>query len=253
MKEEKLQTEEISTKNSKFLSWFDNFWYHYKWHTIVTIFIVIILGVSTAQACNTQRSDIIFTYAGPKEFVTAPEEKIALNSALSDVSKQIYGDKSNASVNTFLIYSKEQIEKIESELDENGKQKYVVDTAFNTSEMNSFDEFSKSGASFILLLDPSIYQRLINQSGESERLVELSAIYGTTPEGSFDKYSVRLGDTKIYKTIPELRSLPADTIVCLHGKLILSTKQKDYDMQTQVFKKFATLGDVTVSQSESNK
>ena len=251
IKEEKLQAEEISTKNSKFLSWLDNFWYHYKWHTIVTVFIVIILGVSTVQACNTKRSDIIFTYAGPKEFVTAPEEKIAINSALSDVSKKIYGDKSNASVNTFLIYSKEQIKEIESELDENGKQKYVVDTAFNTSEMNSFDEFSKSGASFILLLDPSVYQRLISQSGESERLVELSAIYGDTPKGAFDKYSVRLGDTKIYQTVPELRALPEDTIVCLHGKLILSTKQKDYDMQTQVFKEFAELGNVTASQTDA--
>ena len=141
------------------------------------------------------------------------------------------------------FFTKEQIKEIESELDENGKQKYVVDTAFNTSEMNSFDEFSKSGASFILLLDPSVYQRLLDQSGESERLVELSAVYGSTPEGALDKYSVRLGDTKIYQSVPELRALPADTVVCLHGKLILGTKQKDYDSQVTVFKELATLSE----------
>ena len=251
MKEEKLQTEEISTKDSKFLSWLDNFWYHYKWHTIVTVFIVLILGISTAQACNSEKSDIIFTYAGPKEFITAPEEKLAINSSLSDISKKIYGEKSNASINTFLVYSKEQIEEIESELDENGKQKYVIDTAFNTNEMNSFNEFSKSGASFILLLDPSVYQGFIAQNGEAERLIELSAIYGSTPEGAIDKYSVRLGDTKIYQTVPELQVLPADTVVCLHGKLILSTKQKDYDMQTQVFKEFATLSTIESSETDT--
>ena len=109
--------------------------------------------------------------------------------------------------------------------------------------MNSFDEFSKSGASFILLLDPSVYQRLLDQSGESERLVELSAVYGSTPEGALDKYSVRLGDTKIYQSVPELRTLPADTVVCLHGKLILGTKQKDYDSQVSVFKELATLSE----------
>ena len=96
-----------------------------------------------------------------------------------------------------------------------------------------------------------MYQRLISQSGESERLVELSAIYGATPNGALDKYSVRLGDTKLYQTNPELRALPADTVVCLHGKLILSTKQKDYDMQTQVFKEFATLGNITNSEIET--
>ena len=245
MKEEKLHTKEISTENNKFLSWLDNFWYHYKWHTIVTAFIAVVLVTCIVQFVTTPKSDILFTYAGPKEFVTAPEEKIAINSALSSVSKKVYGEDSKASLNSFLIYSKEQIKEIESEVDENGKQKYVVDTSFNTSEMNSFDEFSKSGASYILLLDPSIYQRFINQNGEADRLIELSAVYGNTPEGALDKYSVRLGDTKLYQTVPEIRALPADTVVCLHGKLILSTNQKEYDTQMQVFKELAVLGDIT--------
>ena len=248
MKEEKLDTKEISTKNSKFLLWFDNFWYHYKWHTIVIAFIVIVLGISTVQACTNQKVDVIFTYAGPKEFVTAPEEKAAINSALSNASKNVFGDKANSSLNSYLIYSKSQIEKIESELDENGNQKYTINTSFNTSQMNSFNEFSQAGASCIFLLDPSIYQNFIDESGNADRLMELSMVYGSTPEGALDKYSVRLGDTKIYQTTPELRALPADTIVCLHGKLILSTSQKDYDMQVEVFKEFATLGEITATE-----
>ena len=250
MKEEKLQTEEISTKNSKFLSWLDNFWYHYKWRTIIIAFVVIVLGVCSINLLTTPQSDILITYAGPKEFVTAPEEKAAINSALSDVSAKIYGDKARASLNSFLVYSKEQIEEIESELDENGNQKYTVDTAFITSELNSFDEYSKSGSSFILLLDPSVYQRLLNQSGETERLVDLSAIYESTPEGANDKYSVRLGDTKLYQSVAEIRALPADTIVCLHGKLILSVNQKEYDKQLEVFKELAMLGEVSTEKAE---
>ena len=253
MKEDKKYTEGISVKGSGFLTWLDNFWYHYKWHTIATVFIVIVLSVCVVQACNSERSDILFTYAGPKEFVTKPDEKVSVNSALSDSARKVYGEKANASLNSFLIYSKEQIEQIESELDENGNQKYVVDTAFNTSEMNGFDEFSRSGASFILLLDPSVYQRLIDQSGESERLMELSTIYEETPNGAYDKYSVKLGDTKIYQSMPELRVLPADTVVCLHAKLILSTKQKDYDKQVEVFKEFARLADTQSKDASDTK
>ena len=250
MKEEKIQTEEISTKNNKLLSWLDNFWYHYKWRTIIIAFVVIVLGVCLINLLTTPKSDILITYAGPKEFVTAPEEKAAINSALSDVSAKIYGDEAQASLNSFLIYSKEQIKDIESELDENGNQKYKVDTAFITSELNSFDEYSKSGSSFILLLDPSIYQRLLDQSGEAERLVELSAIYGSTPDGANDKYSVRLGDTKLYQNVAELRALPADTIVCLHGKLILSVSQKEYNKQLEVFKELAILGETSIEQTK---
>ncbi|MBE6534722.1 MAG: hypothetical protein E7678_07150 [Ruminococcaceae bacterium] len=244
MKEEKLHTEEISIKSSKFLSWLDNFWYHYKWHTIIISFIILVLVISIVQSCTTQKTDVVFTYAGPKEFVTAPEEKNGINSALSDVCVNEYGEKSNAYLNSFLIYSKDQIKDIESELDENGNQKYTVDTAFNTNQMNSFFEYSQSGASFILLLDPFVYQTLLDQSGNSERLVELSVLYGSIPEGANDKYSVRLGDTKIYQNVAELRVLPADTIVCLHGKLILSTTQKEYNKQVEVFKDFATLGEI---------
>lgn len=241
MKKDKSYTEGISTKDSKLLSWLDNFWYHYKWHTIAIAFILVVLVTVLVNCINTPKSNVIFTYAGPKEFVTAPAEKIAINSALSNVSKEVYGEKAVASLNSFLIYSREQIEEIESELDENGNQKYKVDTAFNTSEMNSFDEFSKTGASFILMLDPSVYQRMLDQNGESERLVELSAVFGSTPEGARDKYSVRLGDTEAYQSIPELRALPADTVLCLHARLILSTSKNEYDDHVEIFKSFAKL------------
>ena len=249
MKDEKLQTEEISIKNSKFLTWFDNFWYHYKWHTIVTVFIILVLGISIIQSCTSEKTDVVFTYAGPKEFVTSPEEKTGINNALGKVCADEYGEKANAYLNSFLIYSKEQIEDIQSELDDNGNQKYQVDTAFNTSQMNSFFEYSQSGASVILLLDPSIYQSFIDASGNSERLVELSTIYGTTPDGAFDKYSVRLGDTEIYQNVPELRALPENTLICFHSQLILSTNKKDYDKQMQIFKQIATLSKIQADTS----
>ena len=263
MKEEKAYTEGISMKESKFLSWFDNFWYHYKWHTIVTVFIVIVLTFCLVQSCSKKENDIIFTYAGPKEFVSDPAEKIEINAALSEFSGETYGENATAILRSFEIYSKEQIKEIENELleeaektlDETNKPKKTINTAFNTEEMNSFEDFLRSGATYVLLLDPSIYQTLIDSEGNTERLVELSSIYGSTPENARDKYSVRLGDTEIYKSNPALQALPADTVVCLHNKLI-ATKQNVYDMQLDVFKRFAVLSKTeieseSVSESES--
>lgn len=242
MKEEKLSTEGISIKNNKFLVWLDNFWYHYKWHTIITVFLVLVLGISIIQACTTQKTDIVITYAGPKNFVGVSDEKMGINSALSDISSEIYGEEANATLNSFLIYSKEQIKKIEDENYVSESERPKVNTAENTSAMNNFNEYLKAGASYILLLDPSIYKGI----GE-ERLIQLTEVYGSTPEGALDKYSVRLGDTELYQTVAELRALPADTVVCMHAKLV-TTKQNDYDMQKAVFKELATLGAVATEE-----
>ena len=37
---------------SKFLKWLDNYWYHYKWHTIIVAFFLIIGIISTVQIFN---------------------------------------------------------------------------------------------------------------------------------------------------------------------------------------------------------
>lgn len=243
MKEEKLSAEGISIKNNRFLVWLDNFWYHYKWHTIVALFLVIVLGVSLVQACTSEKTDIVITYAGPKGFVGVTDEKLGINSALSDASRDAYGDAANATLNSFLIYSKEQIEAIEKENYVSESERPKVNTADNTASMNNFNEYLKSGASYILLLDPSIYEGI----GE-ERFIELREVYGSLPEGARDKYSVRLGDTELYQTVAELRALPADTVVCMHARLV-TTRQGDYDMQKAVFASIAALGEIATEES----
>ena len=243
MKEEKLSAEKISIKSNRFLAWFDNFWYHYKWHTIVALFLVIVLGVSLIQACTTEKTDIVITYAGPKSFVGVSDEKMGINSALSEISREAYGDEANATLNSFLIYSKEQIEAIEKENYVSESERPKVNTADNTASMNNFNEYLKSGASYILLLDPSIYEGI----GE-ERFIELREVFGSLPAGARDKYSVRLGDTSLYQAVPELRVLPADTVVCMHARLV-TTKQDDYDMQKKTFASIAALGEIEEDES----
>lgn len=241
MKEEKINAGEISIRSNKFLAWLDNFWYHYKWHTIVTVFIVVVLGVCVVQACTSQKNDVIFTYAGPKEFVTKPDEKIALNSALSDVTRNVYGEDANAVLQSFLIYSGKQIEEIEKDNYISESEKYQFPTADNMREKEAFDKFFISGASYIYLLDPSIYKELITKNEKNQIFVKLSDIYGVTPNGALDEYSVRLGDTEIYKTVPELAVLPPDTVMCMQSPREYLPNQKEYKMQMDVFKDFATI------------
>lgn len=239
MKNEKEYTEGIYIKENKFSAWFDNFWYHYKWHTIISIFLIIVIGICTFQMCTKKDYDIVLTYAGPKELLTNPQEKININSSLSNASVDQYGEDASANLHSYIIYSKEQIEELQKEVDENGKPKYNINTAQITKNMQELETFSQLGDSYIFLLDPYIYNHLKNQSEISERFVKLSKVFGETPLCAYDQYAVKLIDTEFYKNNPALHVLPEDTLICLHERLVLSTGETEYKNHFEIFKKIA--------------
>ena len=43
-----------------------NFWYHYKWHSVVALVVVIALLVCTLQLCKKESYDTYILYAGSK-------------------------------------------------------------------------------------------------------------------------------------------------------------------------------------------
>ena len=45
----------------------ENFWYHYKWHSLVALFLVFTILVCSLQMCEKNNYDIYITYAGGKE------------------------------------------------------------------------------------------------------------------------------------------------------------------------------------------
>ena len=238
MKNEKEYTEGISIEGNKFLSWLDNFWYHYKWHTIVSIFLIIVFGICTFQMCTKKNYNVILTYAGPKEFITTPQEKININSSLSNAAVDQYGESAAADLHTYIIYSKDQIAEIESETGDDGKKIYKVDTAQITKNMQELETFSQVGDSYIFLLDPYVYEHLKGQPEITDRFVKISEVFGENAQGTYDECAIKLVDTDFYKNNPSLHVLPEDTLICLHVKL-LYTKQSEYDDYFELFKNIA--------------
>lgn len=52
---------------SKFSKWLDNYWYHYKWHTIIVAFFLVIGIISTVQIFNKESYDAYVMYVGSDE------------------------------------------------------------------------------------------------------------------------------------------------------------------------------------------
>ncbi|MBQ9071116.1 MAG: hypothetical protein IJY23_07220 [Clostridia bacterium] len=51
---------------SPFILWLDNFFYHYKWHTIIALFLVVAILLMCLQTCSKTVYDAHIMYAGGK-------------------------------------------------------------------------------------------------------------------------------------------------------------------------------------------
>lgn len=242
MKTEKEYTEGIYIKRNKTSSKLENFWFYHKWHVIVGVFIIFVLTTCIVQCASKEDYDILFTYAGPKDFLEHPEEKTKINNSLSEASIDQFGEDASANLNNYLIYSEEQIKNIEQTIyeDESQKKKITVNTSQITKNLEDFKNFSTTGQSYIFLLDPYVYKHLTEQSSE-QRFVSLAEVFGKKPACAYDDYALRLADTEIYKNSPALQALPEDTLICLHNYLFLSTKESEYKKHFNIFKKIATV------------
>jgi len=194
---------------------------------------VIVFSICIIQSRTTEKTDVLISYAGPVYF--NPENSAAIDSALNKALNEEDGkDKLKISFKPYYVLTTEQIEELKKETDSEGRPKNDVNTSFNGQEFENFKSQLMSGSSAIIFIDKDMYKMFFDEKGTAERLQPLSEVLGTTPANAVDAYGVRLGDTELYKSYPDIRRLPEDTLVCLHRKI---GTQKAYDKQVEVFKK----------------
>ncbi len=234
-KNEKEYTEGIRIQKDEEGGKWENFWYHYKWPVIGFLVLAIILGVCFAQSCSQEQEDIILLYAGPAEISLEKAEQLSqvMNAAMP---YDLDGDgKKNAAINSYLIYSEEQIKAIESELDEDGNPQQV-NRSFISSEYQSYTTRLQQGECSVLFLDPVLFESL--RDNGNQPLQRLDDVLTCLPKGATeDGFGVRLGDTDLYARYEVLRALPPDTIVCLSRPYVLgaNANEKRYEREIDMF------------------
>ena len=96
-REEKIESAEINTSGNKLIKKIDNFFYHYKWHTAVVAFILIIAIVCSVQMCQREEYDVYVLYAGGYSVSKTAEggdmsEYVSIMSEIKGVSADFDGD-----------------------------------------------------------------------------------------------------------------------------------------------------------------
>ncbi len=249
-KDDKLEAKDIrlggptlrrERKHGKVYAWFDNFWYHHKWKTIICLFLAVVLLVCTLQMCTKESTgDISVVLAGPYNFTGREQVLISLRSCLSTYLPEDYDGDGQRSINAvhYALYSEEQIKEALAHVNEEGEPDPIrIDTYTNTQEYQRYNEYMMTGETSIAFLDPWLFEAMVAREGEY--LVDLVKQYGVEPAGAVYRerpngqsacYGVRLGDTALYQNNSAVRALPEDTVLVLFGPYFVgkSSNEKEY-------------------------
>lgn len=222
--------------DSKAVGWLENFWYHYKWPTIIVSFFLIVILVCTLQTCGKESEDFTVVYAGPK--LLTQGEVAAIEDVLNYIMPEDFNKdgKKLSGMISYQIYSKEQILDIE---DDGSKDR--VDRNYNSGNNDSFYDYAMTGETSVYILDPAIYKDLL----ENNRVMKLEEAFGSTHEASSDGYGIKLSDLGIYEAYGAVRVLPEDSVVCILRPTVFgrTSKEAEYANDKKIFSEIIYFSD----------
>ena len=202
----------------------DNFWYHYKWHTIITAFVVFVIAVCSIQCAGNTDYDIQILYAGNHAFGRTSidggySEYMETVSSFTALSKD-YDENGSVDISFLDLYllSKEEIAEIENDSENSVPHRLLQE---NTTMLKNNLDMSEYYVCFLS-------ERLFRQYSEGEgNLGRFAKISNYTADGvTYDfvsEYGIRLSSLNI-KDMPGLSNLDADdTIVCIRNISAMSS------------------------------
>ena len=205
---------------SPFMKKLENFFYHYKWHTIIAAFFVFILALCVFQTCKKTSYDAYIMYAGGKNLRTMEEGETESTFVILYKTMGFYvGDydedgEKNVSFSDIFLPSADEIKKLEEE----GNAPYTLlgdnDELFRNNML--------SGNYYVCLLSEYLFNEWTKNDNNpfvsiTDYLPEGAKIANVEGEDGYRLASdcgVYLSSTPL-KDEPGFKYLPDDTIICL--------------------------------------
>ena len=219
----------------KFKKWFENYWYHYKWTTIVVLFFVIVIGIGVGQMATKDTYDINILYSGP--ILLNQDQTVGIEDAFEFVLPRDFNEDEEKSVliHRITVLSDEQLAaKQEEAAKEDDKVYYDLKT--RSDNISQVTTLFATGETTICLMDPYMYNMYLSQGA----FLTLEEVLGEKPSYVRDDYSVMLADTPFGQYFEALQVLPEDTVLCIRKAAVFSggSKKKSgeqYEFDKEVF------------------
>ena len=229
---------------NKALKWLDNFWYHYKWHVIIVVFVAVFLIVAIGQMANKEKVDAYIMYAGPTAFLAGEIDD--LQDTFEEIMPDLNGDgKKIVQLVDITVLTDAQIEANKKKAEAEGVE-YKPDMDYIAQMRQKFKLQLAAGDAYLLLLDPQMYAEDY-EIGMYKTLEEL----GIVSEHAYDDSSIVFKNTDYGKYYKIFDKFPDDTLMCFRtlnvtGKARGEKEQKKFDDQLVLMKKiveFKSLSD----------
>ena len=222
----------------KIFKWLDNFWYHYKWVTLVTAFFTVTLSIIIIQMITKTNPDSNILYGGPA-VLTANQTKEIENAFNALLPEDFHGDGEKiTSLQAITLMTKEQIAKAEAEAAENSSV-FVYNPQSLENNKTSFSTQLFSGEYVICLIDPEQYKNAYKAGG----FAPLSELFGENniPEYAYDDCALLLSETNFSKFFTAMSVFPDDTLICVRKMSSVSAikgkskAEREYNNQLRLF------------------
>ena len=207
----------------------ENFWYHYKWHTIIALVLIIAITIASLQMCTKTSYDMYVMYAGGSDikmsgFDGKSSDFERLHSATLRFISDVDGDgERNLSMLNLFLPSDEQIKEYEKTI---GKDEEINYTLLTEND-KTFKECMMYGEFYICILS----EHLLEEWSKSADFVPFLPIADYLPEGAkfvtgsgitaeegtyvlASEYGVYLSSTPLADN-PGYESLGSDTVICI--------------------------------------
>ncbi len=200
-----------------------NYWYHFKWPTIIAGFFVLFAILCLVQMVTREKPDLYVMYTGPASL--SPEGIVLIEDSFEIFDKDYNKDgKHTVSLLDIVALTDAQMEKLREESikkAEASKGQEILE--FNKQNIrNARQRFSNeiiAGESVICLLDPNMYE-MIRDSGA---FMSMSEVFGENIPDTFtayDEYAVKLSSTS-FSNFAGIKELPSDTLICIRRPSII--------------------------------
>ncbi len=198
------------------VGFFENFWYHHKWTTIIVSVALLIVLICTMQMCARETPDVYVMYAGPG-FLTANEAREVQNSFRQVMEDYNEDGERGVMLNAINYLTDAQIKEKLDAAEKDGVD-LIIDYAGNNDAYERFSLEVLAGESVICILDPSFYARLRG----AEALMPLEEVLGYVPEEAIDEYGIRFRDTAFSEFFTATHVFPEDSILCIRRVSVMS-------------------------------
>lgn len=214
--DEKYKYNDVSIK-SPIVTKLENFWYHYKWHSIVAAFLVVVLVICSFQMCTKTTYDVQFLYAGAY--------KIEKTSSGGDVSPYVgtvsslkrvscdFDENGSVDVNLLDLFAMTNEEIADFYRDKNNEGKEINEIQIREN-VETLDTTLLMSNYYVCFLSEKLF---LKYSAQHDGAIFADIAPYTDSEKDYEYASAKgiyIRSLEFYN-MPYIADLPDDTVICI--------------------------------------